>query len=101
MAPTVGDYEKLQKELAKTQALLAALSKAKAEGKPWYKSKGVLTGIGGSVIGVLGLVGINIDLTPEQQVELISALMVVASTLGMIFRMIAKTVLTAKKPPPE
>lgn len=84
----------LQRELQKARSLVAELEAAKAAGKPWYKSKGVIAGGIGSLIGIAGLFGFTIEVSPEDQVVVAQGFLAIVGALGVLFRLVAKTKVT-------
>lgn len=84
----------IKAELLRTRALVEELQAAKAAGKPWYKSKGVVAGGIGSLIGLAGLFGLSVDLSPEDQATLAQGFLALVGALGVIFRWVAKTKVT-------
>ena len=90
------DLAKLRLQLESSERLVKELEAAKAAGKPWYKSKGVIAGGIGSLLGFAGMFGLQFDLTPEEQLKLTEVILAAVGIAGVVFRAIAKTKLTRK-----
>lgn len=84
----------LQRELQRAHSMVAELEAAKAAGKPWYKSKGVVAGGIGSIIGIASLFGYTVDLSPEDQATVAQGFLAIVGALGVLFRLVAKTRVT-------
>jgi len=74
--------------MVESRTLVDPVDDAPVEGKGWYESRTVWSGVVGGLMGIAALFGLHTDkLTPELTAQIVSGLMTIGGIISVVLRL--------------